>query len=230
MVFENVGTNYPSYNPSSWNYKYDRSRFVHLVHTESSQANMELDLERALAYNAGGIYITNDVLGNPWDTLPSYWSAEVARVASINASLAMPGALATQTNSVLSGTLAVDGLRDDWASIPKFPADNDGSFTPGPELNVTDVSVANDAASVYFRVELDAVGANPLPALGSRHNIFIDTDKNRATGFLGTNSRFSLVRRSYDSRDQPVFVQRHTAVAKRMDQSRRHCLECRHAR
>ncbi len=192
MVFENVGTSYPGYNPSSWNYKYDRSRFVHLVHTQASQANMEVDVERALQYNAGGIYVTNDVMNNPWDTLPSYWNAQVARVAAINASLAMPGALATQTNTVLGGTLTVDALRDDWAAIPKFPVDNDGSFPSGPELNVTEVSVANDATNVYFRVELDAVGGNPLPVLGSRHNIFIDKDQNRATGFVGTTSRFAL--------------------------------------
>jgi hypothetical protein len=39
----------------------------------------------AIARNAGGIYVTDDVLANPWDRLPNYWSALVERVATINA-------------------------------------------------------------------------------------------------------------------------------------------------
>lgn len=85
MVFENVGANYPGYTPSSWNFDYDRSHFVHLVHTEPSSANMLSDLGLAVQRNAGGIYITDDVLANPWDRLPSYWQQHVAAVAAINA-------------------------------------------------------------------------------------------------------------------------------------------------
>ncbi|HEX6963030.1 MAG TPA: spherulation-specific family 4 protein [Lacipirellula sp.] len=88
MVFENTGEFYESYNPSAWNAEYDRDKFVHLVHTEDSPAAMESFLDLALARNAGGIYITHDVMNNPWDTLPSYWQAEVLAVAAINASFA----------------------------------------------------------------------------------------------------------------------------------------------
>ncbi len=83
MVFENVGAQYPGHTPSAWNANYDRSRFVHLVHTEASSANMEMYLQLALARNVGGIYVTNDVLNNPWDTLPTYWQAEVDAVAEL---------------------------------------------------------------------------------------------------------------------------------------------------
>jgi hypothetical protein len=85
MVFENVGATYPGYTPSSWNFDYDRSQFVHLVHTESSAANMLTHLNRAVQRNAGGIYITDDVLPNPWDRLPNYWTSLVEAVAVINA-------------------------------------------------------------------------------------------------------------------------------------------------
>jgi len=84
MVFENVGTNYPTYSPSAWNFNYDSSQFVHLVHTEPSSSNMEDHLVRAVQRNAGGIYVTNDALSNPWDSLPSYWQAEVNAIAEIN--------------------------------------------------------------------------------------------------------------------------------------------------
>lgn len=85
MVFEGFGSSYPAYTPSSWNFDYDSSHFVHLVHQESS-GNLQADLNLAVARNAGGIYVTGDVLPNPWDTLPSYWSTEVAAVAEINSS------------------------------------------------------------------------------------------------------------------------------------------------
>jgi hypothetical protein len=84
MVFENVGTEYPPYAPSAWNANYDRSRFVHLVHTEPSETNMETAITLAAQRNAGGIYVTNDVLNNPWDTLPTYWQAEVDTVAAVH--------------------------------------------------------------------------------------------------------------------------------------------------
>jgi hypothetical protein len=88
MVFEGHGVNYPPYIPSAWNADYDSEKFVHLVHTEPSAQNMEDYLELAVARNAGGIYVTDDVMNNPWDTLPSYWQAEVAAVAAMNAAFA----------------------------------------------------------------------------------------------------------------------------------------------
>lgn len=115
MVFENVGAAYPGYSPSSWNAAYDNEKFVHLVHTEASSANMETYLELAVSRNTGGIYITNDVMNNPWDVLPSYWQAEVAAVALIN-------------DSFLSGDFDEDGQvdRDDlmrWsAGFGQFPS------------------------------------------------------------------------------------------------------------
>lgn len=82
---ENVGALYPGYEPAAWTLNYPASRFVHLVHTEPSATTMLADLQRALAFGAGAIYITDDVLANPWDQLPSYWSEFIAGVMAINA-------------------------------------------------------------------------------------------------------------------------------------------------
>ena len=38
----------------------------------------------AAARRAGFVYITDDSGNNPWDTLPSYWRAEVDKVQSMN--------------------------------------------------------------------------------------------------------------------------------------------------
>ena len=42
---------------------------------------------KAIGNNAGYIYITNDQLPNPWDTLPSYWAQEVSLIEYINSLL-----------------------------------------------------------------------------------------------------------------------------------------------
>ncbi|MCA9235082.1 MAG: hypothetical protein KDA44_06410 [Planctomycetales bacterium] len=86
MVFENVGAAYPGSSPSAWTAGHDNEHFVNLVHTESSTTNMLAALDQAVAQNVGAIYVTHDALPNPWDTLPTYWTSEVARVAEINAS------------------------------------------------------------------------------------------------------------------------------------------------
>ena len=48
--------------------------------------------DRQRARNAGQVYITDDVMVNPWDTLPSYWDAQVDRIEEINDNVfAAPG-------------------------------------------------------------------------------------------------------------------------------------------
>jgi hypothetical protein len=86
-VFENVGSAYAGYTPSAWNSSYADDHFVHLLHTEPSSTNMKADLNLAVTRSVGGVFITNDVLNNPWDTLPSYWSDEISAIAQINAAL-----------------------------------------------------------------------------------------------------------------------------------------------
>lgn len=88
MVFENVGSAYGGHTPSAWNANYDREKFVHLVHTEASATNMAEFIQLAADRNVGGIYVTNDVMNNPWDTLPSYWQAEVDAVAALHETFA----------------------------------------------------------------------------------------------------------------------------------------------
>ena len=34
--------------------------------------------------NIGYVYVTDDTLDNPWDSLPSFWDAEIAHIALLN--------------------------------------------------------------------------------------------------------------------------------------------------
>lgn len=123
MVQENIGSLYPGYVPSAWNYNYAPSRFVHLVHTEASAANMLNDLQLALQYHAGGIFITDDVLDNPWDQLPTYWTQLVNAVATINADFNSDGTVDAADYVVWRHTVGQTGLG------LAADADGDGTVT-----------------------------------------------------------------------------------------------------
>jgi hypothetical protein len=56
------------------------SRFAHIVHTESLPEKLTIDLQLAAARNVGTLYVTDDVLPNPYDRVPSFWSELLAAV------------------------------------------------------------------------------------------------------------------------------------------------------
>jgi hypothetical protein len=83
ITFEGL---FSTYNGSwhaghAWEVNYPASRFWHLVHATPS-GNMTSALNLSRTRHAGWVYVTDDVMPNPWDTLASYWSAEVADVAA----------------------------------------------------------------------------------------------------------------------------------------------------
>lgn len=69
---------------TAWEWKYPADRFWHLVH-ETAQADMPNAVGLSKQRNAGWVYVTPDVMDNPWDTLPPdpYWSALLAAAASL---------------------------------------------------------------------------------------------------------------------------------------------------
>jgi hypothetical protein len=57
------------------------NRFWHLIHTtDASDYTAAVNLARS--NNAGWVYITDDVMPNPYDVTPSYWNTEVADINS----------------------------------------------------------------------------------------------------------------------------------------------------
>lgn len=81
--FEGDSRQYREWSPKSWERGQDPSRFWHLVYdTPLGEAADVVALSKE--HNAGWIYVTPDVLPNPWDTTPPdpYWWAEVSRSAA----------------------------------------------------------------------------------------------------------------------------------------------------
>ncbi|WP_419418670.1 spherulation-specific family 4 protein [Legionella sp. D16C41] len=81
VTFEADYNTYVKWNISGWETKYPASHFWHLIHTTPYNAlNNAISLSKQR--HAGWVYITPDIMPNPWDTLPAstYWLDELSRV------------------------------------------------------------------------------------------------------------------------------------------------------
>jgi Spherulation-specific family 4/PEP-CTERM motif len=188
LVHENIGSAYPGYTPSSWNANYNPSQIGHLVHSTASEVDMLNYLDLAVARNAGQVYITNDVMNNPWDTLPSYWEAEVTRIEEINnGGIVIPPTNGqTMSNPVANGSITTLGTdRSDWAAIPAYDADTADAGVGAVDYD--QVQVAHDDTNFYLRMQL-----NSSEPLGFRHNVYLDIDFNPNTGFTGGSGELSI--------------------------------------
>lgn len=81
-----------SYSAPDWVKDYDPGRFWHLVYDSPDATTMKQDVTTSKGRNAGLIYVTPDVLPNPWDTLPSvpYFEAEKQQAADSTVPLITP--------------------------------------------------------------------------------------------------------------------------------------------
>jgi hypothetical protein len=82
-IFEG-SSSYTNFAPASWTQKYPPYQFAHLLYGISGADAMQTNLNLALTRRAGYVYITDDILANPWDRLPAYWTQEVAAIEAIN--------------------------------------------------------------------------------------------------------------------------------------------------
>lgn len=81
VVFEGDARAYRRYTPDAWAAAYPASRFGHLLYGVNDWHAARSALDTAARRNAGLVYVTDDRLDpNPWDALPSYWSALVREV------------------------------------------------------------------------------------------------------------------------------------------------------
>lgn len=68
------------YTPPSWAAKYPASQFYGLAYKINKAKGMQESLKAAPAKHFGYLFVTDDKLPNPWDTLPPYWDDEVKAV------------------------------------------------------------------------------------------------------------------------------------------------------
>lgn len=76
MTFEGTYAKYAKLKVPAWTAKYPATRFWHLIHT-TPQSQLGAAIELSKSRNAGFVYVTDDIMANPYDTLPTYFSAEL---------------------------------------------------------------------------------------------------------------------------------------------------------
>ncbi len=67
------------YTPLAWT-PVDPMKIWHIIYSASDVATMQQIVELSKTRSAGYVYVTDDVLANPYDTVPAaeYWAAEQA--------------------------------------------------------------------------------------------------------------------------------------------------------
>ncbi|MEI8341895.1 MAG: spherulation-specific family 4 protein [Verrucomicrobiota bacterium] len=82
VLFEN-GSGWGSYVTDSYVANYPRSSFAAVFYNLSTTAQMQAAVDLAQQRNFGYVFATDATGANPYDTLPTYWTAETSYVASV---------------------------------------------------------------------------------------------------------------------------------------------------
>ena len=72
-----------SYVPDSYVANYPRADFAAVFYNLSTTAQMQAAVDLAQQRNFGYVFASDASGANPYDTLPSYWTAETSYVASV---------------------------------------------------------------------------------------------------------------------------------------------------
>ena len=151
VTFE-ADTGYPALAVDRWVTNHLARQFSHLPYNAPSGATMTNYVNLALNRNAGWIYVTDDTLPNPWNTLPAYWTNEVNYIRSLNQSApATRMKVLSVSNGVPSlqiagapGTYELQATSNfaNWLSLATVS-------TATNTVNVRDMSATNSPGRLY---------------------------------------------------------------------------------
>lgn len=80
VIYEETAAKHTNWTMPPWAKNYSRNRFAVMVHAASS-AQMQVIAGRARYENVGYVFATDDVMANPWDVAPTYWTTEATALA-----------------------------------------------------------------------------------------------------------------------------------------------------
>jgi hypothetical protein len=91
LTYENDDQAHPyiSSPPPSWVYGYPAGDFASSIYDQPTVAEMQADVNAAISFNVGSVFVTDQTLNPPtgylYDQLPSYWDQEVAAIKAADA-------------------------------------------------------------------------------------------------------------------------------------------------
>ena len=81
VTFEGHGITYRNAFASPvWTQQQPAERFAHIIHSDRSLEKAMLNIQLASSRNVATLYITDDLLPNPYDRLPTYWNELLAAI------------------------------------------------------------------------------------------------------------------------------------------------------
>ena len=91
------------------------------------------------------------------------------------------------SNPVADGTITVDASRTDWAGLTSYTVDPADAVSG--DVDFERLTLAHDSDDIFIRYT-----TYTGPGFGSawRYDIFIDTDQDRTTGYIGGGGQFSI--------------------------------------
>lgn len=90
VFYEGYPPNWESFQQIDATLKLSSSLNSAIVHTVPDAATMRKYIDMAFQRNVGYIFVTDDIMPNPYDSIPSYWQEEVDYIKSLNDKLATP--------------------------------------------------------------------------------------------------------------------------------------------
>jgi hypothetical protein len=164
-IFESDYAAYTHWQAPSWVNNYPSSKIYNLVYGAPNATAMANALALARNRNAGYAYVTNDVLPNPWDTLPSYFSSELTQLAqSCSSDTAAPGVSITTPShgAVVSGTVNATISATDDVGVTKVEYYLDGALantaTTAPYSWAWNTTASSNASHSLVAKAYDAAG------------------------------------------------------------------------
>jgi Spherulation-specific family 4 len=157
--------------PLSWT-PVDPNKIWHIVYGAPDTAAMANAIALSKTRSSGYVFVTNDVLANPYDTLPpaDYWAAELASV------ITLPGATRPPSPPVYLDTVEVSGttIDLDWTSsrsrtaVVAYDIYRDGVLigsVPGTTTTYRAVDLLPMTTYVFTVVARDAFGVTSSPSV-----------------------------------------------------------------
>jgi hypothetical protein len=124
------------------------------------------------------------------NTMSKVFAIAVMGAAMSAGTTAHAGLLENQSNPVANGAITVapgDNDRSDWAGIPTYQSDPTGDAAA---IDWQSVQIAHDDDNVYLHFLL---APQAVPQFyGFMHNLYLDTDLDRGTGFIGGGGFLSI--------------------------------------
>ncbi|MEU8006403.1 spherulation-specific family 4 protein [Catellatospora sp. NPDC049111] len=141
LTFEGTYETYLGWQPPSWHRALDPRKLWHLVHATDTTAHLTNAVALSKQRHGGYLYVTPDVLANPWDSLPpqDYWTQQLASASAGGGDTAAPRTVGTPFPVRTGSTEAV---------VAWLPAADPHGRVTGYDVHVDGVRVAGSVSAL----------------------------------------------------------------------------------